>query len=68
MVGAMFMMDSVDDQQYQTIQAARLRTGVDLRFIFDTTILQKDVLIAEIVVNGKVVVDWLSAVAIPVGA
>ncbi|KAL3505421.1 hypothetical protein ACH5RR_035262 [Cinchona calisaya] len=55
--GAMFLIDSVDYQRYDTIQSPALRTGVDLRFLFETSIRHKDTLVAEFV-----------AIAIPVGA
>ncbi|KAL3514795.1 hypothetical protein ACH5RR_027512 [Cinchona calisaya] len=52
-VGAMFMVDNVDDEQYETIQNAGIRTGVDLRLVFETAIKEKNTLVTEFVVGGK---------------
>ncbi|KAL3514797.1 hypothetical protein ACH5RR_027514 [Cinchona calisaya] len=52
-VGAMFMVDNVDNRKYETIQNAGVRTGVDLRLVFVTDIKEKNTLIAEFVAGGK---------------
>ncbi|XP_027148985.1 uncharacterized protein LOC113749441 isoform X1 [Coffea eugenioides] len=52
-VGAMFMVDNFDDQQHQTVQNAGIRTGVDLKLVFETVIREKDMLVAEFVAVRK---------------
>lgn len=89
-LGALLMMDEVDEQSCDALSRAGIRTGIDSRFTFETTIRQKDTLAAEFVASQKGkgylgdfseqslslekvlykvnASDWLSAVAIPVGA
>lgn len=89
-LGALLIMDKVDEQNCDALSRAGIRTGIDSRFTFETTIGPKDTLAAEFVASqkgkgylGEVLgqslslekvlyktnsSDWLSAVAIPVGA
>lgn len=89
-LGALLIMDKVDEQNCDALSRAGIRTGIDSRFTFETTIGPKDTLAAEFVARqkgkgylGEVLgqslslekvlyktnsSDWLSAVAIPVGA
>ncbi|CAI9116984.1 OLC1v1018288C1 [Oldenlandia corymbosa var. corymbosa] len=53
MVGAMFLMDSTDDQRVKMIETSGIQTGLDLRLVFETTIRQKDMLVAECLADGK---------------
>lgn len=59
-VGALLMMDTVGQQHCDTIQAAGIRTGVDLKFVFDSTVRNKDTLVVEFVAGGKSQVDVLA--------
>lgn len=89
-LGALLIMDKIDEQNCDALSRAGIRTGIDSRFTFETTIGPKDTLAAEFVARqkgkgylGEVLgqslslekvlyktnsSDWLSAVAIPVGA
>ncbi|KAI4298409.1 hypothetical protein L6164_031974 [Bauhinia variegata] len=90
LLGALLLMDRIDQQNLDAISRAGIRTGVDSRFIFETTIRQEDSLVVELVASQKGaehlgdiqgsplsmaklsyvanVNDWLSVLAIPVGA
>jgi hypothetical protein len=90
LLGALLVMDDVDEKNCDAFSRAGIRTGIDSRFTFETTINQKDTLAAEFVasqkgngylgdVSGQSLFldkvsykvnasDWLSMVAIPLGA
>ncbi|KAI5640400.1 hypothetical protein M9H77_00186 [Catharanthus roseus] len=51
--GALLMIDNIDQQSRDTVQTAGIRTGVDLRFVFESTIRQKDTLVTEFVSGEK---------------
>ncbi|XP_059438794.1 uncharacterized protein LOC132171489 [Corylus avellana] len=90
LLGALLVMDDVDEKNCDALSRAGIRTGIDSRFTFETTINQKDTLAAEFVasqkdkgylgdVSGQSLFlekvsykvnasDWLSVVAIPLGA
>ncbi|CAL5384666.1 unnamed protein product [Camellia sinensis] len=51
-LGALLMMENVDQESCDAISRAGMRTGVHSRFTFETTIRQKDTLVTEFVVNG----------------
>jgi len=90
LLGALLVMDDVDEKNCDALCRAGIRTGIDSRFTFETTISQKDTLAAEFVASQKgkgflgdvsgqslflekvsykvTASDWLSMVAIPVGA
>ncbi|KAK9275358.1 hypothetical protein L1049_022622 [Liquidambar formosana] len=89
-LGALLMVNTVDQQNCDALGRAGIRTGIDSKLTFETTIRQKDTLVAKFVASEKGkgypgdafgcplslskvlyvanVNDWLSAVAIPVGA
>ncbi|XP_058098939.1 uncharacterized protein LOC131243536 [Magnolia sinica] len=89
-VGALLLMENVDEQTCDMLIRAGVRTGVSSKFTFETIVRQKDALVAEFVArhssqgfHGDVfgsplalkkvmylanINDWLSAIAIPVGA
>lgn len=52
-LGAILMMDNVDQQNSDALSIAGIRTGIDSRFTFETTIRQRDTLIAEFVASQK---------------
>lgn len=52
-VGALLVMDTIGQQHCDTIQTAGIRTGVDLKFVFESTIRDKDILVAEFVAGEK---------------
>ncbi|XP_028777953.1 uncharacterized protein LOC114734499 isoform X1 [Neltuma alba] len=90
LLGAVLMMNNIDEDNLDLINRAGIRTGVDSRLIFETNIRDKNTLVAEFVAsqNGKdhdtdvlgsslslaklcymaTVSDWLSVMAIPMGA
>ncbi|KAF9594816.1 hypothetical protein IFM89_034799 [Coptis chinensis] len=82
LVGALLFVDSVDQETCGTLNRAGMRSGLNSRFIFETSVREKDRFLAEFVGQGssdsplslaKVmysanVSDWLSAVALPCGA
>lgn len=51
-LGALLMMDNVDQESCDAISRAGMKTGVHSRFTFEATIRQKDTLVTEFVVNG----------------
>ncbi|KAF8377798.1 hypothetical protein HHK36_031183 [Tetracentron sinense] len=53
--GALLLVDNIDQQNCDTLSRAGIRTGIDSRFTFETTIRQKDTLVAEFVAsqNGQ---------------
>ncbi|CAL0318974.1 unnamed protein product [Lupinus luteus] len=89
-LGALLLMDGVNRKNLDAVNRSGIRTGVDSRFFFETTIGQKDTLVAEFLASQKGkehghdvlemplslaklsytwnVDDWLSVIAIPVGA
>ncbi|OVA01073.1 hypothetical protein BVC80_8811g11 [Macleaya cordata] len=50
-VGALLLLDNIDQQSCDTLSRAGIRTGTASRFTFETTIRQKDALAAEFVAN-----------------
>ncbi|XP_059636717.1 uncharacterized protein LOC132278836 isoform X2 [Cornus florida] len=52
-LGALLMMDNVDQQKHDAISSAGIRTGIHSKFTFETTIRQKDTLVAEFVASEK---------------
>ncbi|KAE9609444.1 hypothetical protein Lal_00020099 [Lupinus albus] len=89
-LGALLLMDGPNQNNLDAVNRSGIRTGVDSRFIFETTIGQKDTLVAEFLASQKGkehgddvlemplslaklsytanVNDWLSVMAIPIGA
>lgn len=89
-LGALLIMDNLNQQNLDAISRSGMRTGIDSRFIFETTVGQKNTLAAEFVATQKGkkhrghvldmplslsklsytanVNDWLSLMAIPMGA
>lgn len=90
LLGALLMMDNINQHNLDVISRAGIRTGVESRLIFETNLRQKDTLIAEFVVSQSdkehhsdvlgsplslsklgykaKFSDWLSVLAIPMGA
>ncbi|KAI5353662.1 hypothetical protein L3X38_006556 [Prunus dulcis] len=93
LLGAVLLMHNIDDEvdhKSDVLSRAGMRTGVDSRFAFETSVRQNDTLVAEFVASQKHkgslsdlsecplslakvsytanVSNWLSAIAIPVGA
>lgn len=52
-LGALLMKDNVDQQDYDAFNRGGMRTGVDSRITFETTIRQKDTLVAEFVASQR---------------
>lgn len=52
-LGALFIMDGIDEQKYDAIQKAGIRTGIDARLTFETGIRENDTLVAEFVASEK---------------
>lgn len=52
-LGAILMMDNVDQQNFDALSRAGIRSGIDSRFIFETTLRQRDTLTAEFVASKK---------------
>ncbi|KAL6995883.1 hypothetical protein U1Q18_006017 [Sarracenia purpurea var. burkii] len=52
-LGALLITDDVDQQNYDVIKRAGIKTGVHSRMIFETTIRQKDTLVTEFVASVK---------------
>ncbi|KAK6115167.1 hypothetical protein DH2020_007436 [Rehmannia glutinosa] len=52
-LGALFIMDGVDEQKYDAIQRSGIKTGIDARLIFETGIREKDTLVAEFIASEK---------------
>ncbi|CAH2050335.1 unnamed protein product [Thlaspi arvense] len=52
-LGALLMMDNVEQHNYDAIRKAGIRTGVHPRLIFETTIRQNDTLVTEFAASGK---------------
>ncbi|KAI3464801.1 hypothetical protein Pfo_021464 [Paulownia fortunei] len=52
-LGALFIMDGVDEQKYDAIQRSGIRTGIDARLTFETGIREKDTLVAEFIASEK---------------
>lgn len=48
-VGALLMMDTVDQSTCDALQRAGIKTGIDYRLWFETTIREKDTLLTEFV-------------------
>ncbi|PQQ21488.1 uncharacterized protein Pyn_07736 [Prunus yedoensis var. nudiflora] len=93
LLGAVLFMHNIDDEvdhKSDVLSRAGMRSGVDSRFAFETSVRQNDTLVAEFVASQKHkgglsdlsecplslakvsytanVSNWLSAIAIPVGA
>lgn len=82
-LGAILLMRNVDEQHLEAVERAGVRTGIDSRFAFETTVRESDTLVAELVASekgngrplslGKLLyathcTDWLSAIVVPMGA
>lgn len=88
-LSAALMMADVDQENYNVLSTAGVRAGIDSRIMFETSIMQRDTLVAEFKASQKGLVDmgnlgsslslakvlyvanisdWLSVVAVPVGA
>ncbi|GAV88402.1 hypothetical protein CFOL_v3_31825 [Cephalotus follicularis] len=52
-LGAILLTGNIDQQHYDAVGRAGIRTGIDSRVTFESTPWQKDKLIAEFVVNQK---------------
>ncbi|XP_021600552.2 uncharacterized protein LOC110606105 isoform X3 [Manihot esculenta] len=52
-LGAVLLLGNVDQQHYDALGRAGIKTGVDSRFTFETTIREKDALLAELVGTRK---------------
>lgn len=52
-LAALLMMDSVDEQKIEAIERSGIRTGIQSRFTFETTIREKDTFVAEFVASEK---------------
>ncbi|XP_002510575.2 uncharacterized protein LOC8274702 [Ricinus communis] len=50
-LGAILLLGDVDQKHYDALGRAGIKTGVDSRFTFETTIREKDTLLAEFVAN-----------------
>ncbi|KAL5847874.1 hypothetical protein ACOSQ3_011398 [Xanthoceras sorbifolium] len=50
-LGAILMMGDIDEQHSEAVARAGIRTGIDSRFAFETTLRQNDTLVAELVAS-----------------
>lgn len=53
LLGALFIMDDVNEQKYDAIQRSGIRTGINARLRFETEFRENDTLVAEFTANGK---------------
>ncbi|KAL8218422.1 hypothetical protein R6Q57_021795 [Mikania cordata] len=81
-LGLLLMIDRVHEDNQDAVNRTGIRTGVSSRFIFETTVREKDSLTAEFVAKGQLDVplslakvmysanvnDWCSLIAVPLGA
>ncbi|KAL0438390.1 UNVERIFIED_CONTAM: hypothetical protein Slati_2322000 [Sesamum latifolium] len=51
--GGFFIMDGVDEQKRDAIQRSGIRTGIDARLTFETSVREKDTLVAEFMASEK---------------
>lgn len=58
-LGALFIMDDVDEQKYDAVQRSGIRTGIDARLTFGTGFREKDTLVAEFKASGNEQGDML---------
>ncbi|KAF2297960.1 hypothetical protein GH714_006771 [Hevea brasiliensis] len=52
-LGAILLLGNVDQQHHDALGRAGIKTGIDSRFTFETTIWEKDALLAELVGTTK---------------
>ncbi|PIN26710.1 hypothetical protein CDL12_00531 [Handroanthus impetiginosus] len=52
-LGALVIMNDVDEQKYDAIQRSGIRTGIDARLTFETGIRESDTLVAEFIASEK---------------
>ncbi|KAJ9165939.1 hypothetical protein P3X46_020750 [Hevea brasiliensis] len=52
-LGAILLLGNVDQQHHDALGRAGIKTGIDSRFTFETTIREKDALLAELVGTTK---------------
>ncbi|KAL2472593.1 hypothetical protein Fot_48613 [Forsythia ovata] len=52
-LAALLMMGSVGEQKFEAIERSGIRTGIQSRFTFETTIREKDTFVAEFVTSKK---------------
>lgn len=52
--GALLKMDDLDQQNFDALRRAGIRTGVDARFTFETNVRGKDYFMAELKASQKV--------------
>ncbi|KAL6493019.1 hypothetical protein OROGR_032778 [Orobanche gracilis] len=51
--GALFFMDGVDEQKYDAILKSGIKTGIDARIAFETSVRKRDILVAECIAGEK---------------
>ncbi|OWM80937.1 uncharacterized protein LOC116193070 [Punica granatum] len=56
--GAVLKMDTVDQQNFDALRRAGIRTGVNARFTFETQIRGKDYFVAELMASQKAAEDF----------
>ncbi|KAL2523636.1 hypothetical protein Adt_08690 [Abeliophyllum distichum] len=52
-LAALLMMDGIGEQKFEAIERSGIRTGIQSRFTFETTIREKDTFVAEFVTSEK---------------
>ncbi|KAK2660770.1 hypothetical protein Ddye_007303 [Dipteronia dyeriana] len=52
-LGAILLTGDIDEQYLEALDRAGIRTGIDARFAFETTLRQNDTLVAELVASEK---------------
>ncbi|PIN18798.1 hypothetical protein CDL12_08525 [Handroanthus impetiginosus] len=52
-LGALVIMNDVDEQKYDAIHRSGIRTGIDARLTFETAIRENDTLVAEFIASEK---------------
>ncbi|XP_076910933.1 uncharacterized protein LOC143568743 [Bidens hawaiensis] len=81
-LGMVLMVDGINEDNQEAINRIGIKTGVNSRFTFETTVREEDSLTAEFVAKGQLdgslslakvaysanVNDWCSLVAVPLGA
>lgn len=53
LLGAILLMGEVNEEHYEAIGKAGIRTGITSRFVFDTTVREKDNLVVEFMTDQK---------------
>ncbi|KAI7758286.1 hypothetical protein M8C21_009645 [Ambrosia artemisiifolia] len=80
-LGMLLMIDRINEGNQEAVDGMGIKSGVNSRFSFETTVREKDLLTAELVAKGQVdgplslakvvysanVNDWCSLVAVPLG-